>query len=98
MRVLVTHGGPVNAPCLRHEPQIEVWPCSAQRAKELADLIRQELGRLERCEVAAARHLGPAGDVEEVFGLLAASPSGVIPARLRNRGTHICSRAPCGHS
>jgi len=54
--------------------------------KELANLIREELGRLECCEVAAARHLCPAADVEEVLGELARRAEGIRAATIREDG------------
>ena len=42
-----------------------------QRAEELADVVRQELGLLERGEVSTARHLRPALNFEEALRPLA---------------------------
>ena len=40
----------------------------SERAEERADVLREQLGFLQGCEVAASRHLGPALDVEEALG------------------------------
>src|SRR5437762_185073 len=39
-----------------------------QRAEEGADVVGEQLGLFVGGEVAAARHLGPAGDLEEPLG------------------------------
>ena len=54
----------------RRANQDEV-PFSGERAEELADVAREQLGLLGGREVAAARHRRPADDVEEPLGPLA---------------------------
>ena len=65
---------------------VPVWADLAsisQRAKEGPDVIGQQFRLLERGEMAAARHLGPALDIE---GALAPLPG--RPADLLGEGGH----------
>src|SRR5688572_6937833 len=66
---------------------------AAQRPEERAQLLGEQLGLLQRAEVAAARQLGPAADVEEPLGPLARRPR-LDLGEHREPGGHLRPAAP----